>query len=58
MKNRELYKLELCDDCVIVYRTDKNIGRIGIVFADRFINEYNHYIPPQYILKECREMLN
>lgn len=67
MKKRELYKLELCGDtshqktsrdCVIVYRTDKNIGRIGFVYADSWRWSDNAcYTIPVYILKEAREMI-
>lgn len=64
---RKLYKLELCGDtsqqennrdCVIVYRTDRNIGRIGFVYADSWRWSDNAcYTIPDYIMKEARKMI-
>ena len=64
---RETYKLELCGETshqknnrgtVIVYRTVRNIGRIGFVYSDTWRHSDNamHTIP-DYIIKECRAMI-
>ena len=64
---RDTYKLELCGKTahqkdnrgtVIVYRTVRNIGRIGFVYANSWRHSDNamHKIP-NYILRECREMI-
>lgn len=58
MKKRDLYHLAVESDAVIVYRTDNNIGRIGVVFKNGTIrNEYSEEIPA-YIYAECLTLLN
>ncbi|MCK5610706.1 hypothetical protein KAR91_53025 [Candidatus Pacearchaeota archaeon] len=64
---RELYRLELCGEtsyqktnrhCVIVYRTDRNIGRIGFVYVDSWRHSDNNcYTIPDYIQKEARALI-
>ncbi len=58
MKKPELYKLEKCEDCVIVYRTDNNLGRQGVVFKTFVRREYTPYIIPKYIIQKCRQLIN
>jgi len=59
MANRKLYKLELCEDAVIVYRTDNNYGRQGVVFRNGNIRkEYTTYVIPKYIETECHNIMN
>lgn len=58
MKKPELYKLEKCEDAVIVYRTDNNYGRQGVVFKHMIRYEYTPYLIPKYIIAKCHEMLN
>lgn len=58
MKNRKLYRLEKSNDAVIVYRTDNNYGRQGVVWSDFIRYEYSPYFIPNYIIKECRNLLN
>ena len=57
MANRKLYRLEPSGDGVIVYRTDHNYGRQGVVYSDRVRFEYTPYRIPQYIQDECRAIL-
>lgn len=59
---RHLYNLVLDDagldkPAVLVFRTDNNIGRIGVVF--RFNVRYDQRKPeiPKYIIQEARELL-
>jgi hypothetical protein len=54
---RELYRLELSGNGVIVYRNDNNIGRIGVVYEGGVYNEYGGHIP-KYIAKEAIELLD
>jgi hypothetical protein len=59
MAKRNLYRIEKFDDCCIVYRTDNNYGRQGIVYKDGSIKlEYTPYQIPLYIQKECLNLLN
>lgn len=59
MANRKLYRLELNDNAVIVYRTDNNFGRQGVVFSDGSVClEYTPYTIPQYIIKEALAILD
>jgi len=59
MANRKLYKLELSGDAIIVYRTDNNYGRQGVIFKDGTIRkEYTPYALPQYIQREAFNILN
>lgn len=59
MANRELYRLvKDGDDCVIVYRTDHNYGRQGVVYIDGHSRvEYYPYAIPDYIREECKNIL-
>lgn len=58
MANRKLYKLELSNGAVIIYRTYKNIGRQGVYFKNGFYRrEYNSIPLPKYILNECSNIL-
>ncbi len=64
MKKPELYKLEFCEDkvtpinnAVIVYRTDKNLGRQGVVYKNTIRYEYTPFSIPLYIIKECHKIL-
>ncbi len=59
MANRKLYSLELSgSDAVIVYRTDNDYGRQGVVFKSGSIRlEYTPYAIPAYIERECRRIL-
>lgn len=57
MKKPENYRLELCESAVIIYRTDNNIGRIGLVFPDRIKKEYYSLPIPAYIVTQARQML-
>ena len=60
MIKRGLYKLELSgEDAVIVYRTDKNIGRIGVVYSNKLklFEYYLSYTIPNYIINESRQMI-
>lgn len=59
-KKRNLYRIELSKDkdCCIVYRTDNNYGRQGVVFKNGQIRfEYTPYKIPKYIYNECIELL-
>lgn len=58
MKKPELYRLEKCNDAVIVYRTDNNYGRQGVVYKDLIRYEYTPYAIPRYIIKKCLEMIS
>ena len=59
MADRKLYRLELNDGAVIVYRTDKNYGRQGVVFKDGTIKkEYTPYAFPAYIVDEALRILS
>lgn len=58
MKKPELYRLEKSDDAVIVYRTDNNYGRQGVVYKNTIRFEYTPYLIPKYIIDKCRELLN
>jgi len=59
MKKRYLYRIEQINDCCIVYRTDNNYGRQGIVYKNGSIKkEYTPYTIPNYIVKECLNLLN
>jgi hypothetical protein len=62
MTKRNLYRLELGvnKDCVIIYRTDRNLGRIGVYFKDKsFRHEYYSSIHiPKYIFNECNNLLS
>ncbi len=60
MKKRELYRLEKSgDDAVIVYRTDNNYGRQGVVFRSGGVRlEHTPFTIPQYIKKEALQLLN
>jgi len=58
-KKRYLYRIEKFDDCCIVYRTDNNYGRQGVVYKNGQTKlEYTLYKIPYYIYKECLELLN
>ena len=58
MNNPKLYKLELNDNSVIVYRTDNDIGRIGTVFSDTMVRfEYMPYRIPKYIQRKAFSMM-
>lgn len=58
MANRALYALELSgDDAIIVYRTDNNYGRQGVVFKSGLVRlEYAPHRIPQYIRGECKRI--
>jgi len=44
---------------VIVYRTDNNFGRQGVVFKSGFVKkEYTPYMIPKYIEREAMAILN
>lgn len=59
MANRKLYSLEKCIDAVIIYRTDNNYGRQGVVFRNgQMRREYTPYAMPGYIIKECHSIMN
>lgn len=59
MANRKLYRIEKDVTAVIVYRTDKNYGRQGVVFKDGKVRlEYTPYAIPQYIRKIAVAALN
>lgn len=59
MKKRNLYRIEQFDNCCIVYRTDNNYGRQGIVYKNGDVKkEYTPYTIPLYIKKECLELMN
>lgn len=59
MANRKLYTLEKCGDAVIVYRTDNNYGRQGVVYKNGHVRlEYTPYAIPKYIQKEALNILN
>lgn len=61
MKNRSLYRIEEYNDCCIIYRTDNNWGRQGVIFKNGNIR--TEYPPasskgiPQYIINECIKLL-
>ena len=58
MANRELYRLEKNSTGVIVYRTDNNYGRQGVVFSNGYVRlEYTPYAIPKYIQKEALNIL-
>ena len=58
MANRKLYKLELVGDSVIVYRTDNNYDRQGVIFKDSSVRlEYTPYAIPKYIKREALAIL-
>ena len=58
MANRKLYKLELNNNAVIIYRTAKNIGRQGVYFNNGiYRREYNSRPLPQYIINTCKNIL-
>lgn len=59
MKKRNLYNLEQHDDCVVVFRTDNNYGRLGVVFDNGVIRKDSSAVLniPQYIYAECMDML-
>lgn len=58
MANRKLYALELNDGAVIVYRTDNNYGRQGVVFPDGKVRvECPPYAIPQYIKEQALAIL-
>lgn len=58
MKKRNLYNLEQHDDCVAVFRTDNNYGRLGVVFDNGVIRKDSKAVLniPQYIYDECMKM--
>ena len=58
MKKRNLYNLEQHDDCVVVFRTDNNYGRLGVVFDNGVIRKDSKAVSniPQYIYAECMKM--
>ena len=59
MANRRLYRLVLDDGAVIVYRTDKNYGRQGVIFKDGTIRkEHTPYSFPDYIVDEAARILS
>lgn len=59
MANRKLYSLQKADDAVIVYRTDNNLGRQGVVFPSGYVKrEYSPYAIPKYIQREAMAILN
>ena len=60
MAKRSLYRLELdIDDydSVIVYRTDNNYGRQGVVFMDDIRLEHHPREIPDYIIREARRII-
>jgi len=59
MANRKLYRLEKDgDDAVIVFRTDKNYGRLGVVYPSGLVRgEYPPYNIPEYIREQCFALL-
>lgn len=58
-KNRNLYKIEKCEDCCIVYRVDNNYGRQGVVYKNGTLKrEYSPGRIPNYIYNECLKLLN
>lgn len=56
MKKSSNYNLEMCDGAVIVYRTDRNIGRIAVVFKDSIRLETSYKLP-NYILNKAKGMM-
>ncbi len=59
MANRRLYKLELNSEAVIVYRTDNNYGRQGVVFSNGSVRiEHTPRTIPQYIKREALAILS
>ena len=56
MKKLSNYDLEIGDGAVIIYRTDRNIGRIAVVFKDSIRFETSHRLP-NYILNKAKGML-
>lgn len=58
MANRKLYRLERSGTAVIIYRTDNNYGRQGVVFPSGHVRlEYTPYAVPQYIQREALAIL-
>ena len=56
MKKPNNYNFELCDGAVIIYRSDRNIGRIAVVFKDSIRLETSHKLP-NYVLNKAKGML-
>ena len=58
MKKREIYRLQLDGNAVIVFRTDPNRGRQGVVFGDGTArSEYNQSTIPKYIRDEAKQLM-
>lgn len=60
MANRKLYRLERSGaDAVIIYRTDNNYGRQGVIFKNGDVRlEYTPYSIPQYIKREALAIMS